>query len=354
MNQSQHDELAQLFQQSMQLSRQQQEHIQQQEQHIQALEAVVEDVPQTQQSEKQAAPQPVHYISTHYTPTAHMRPLAGVDAASEPSCSPPPPYYEAVMPEAMAEALRQHSVDPSSLLPNQVHLFLNAGDEQRLRLVELWRIAPPSYPLEEHLNSGTWISTSMEREEALARVRYEQQQQQHNHQQQQQQQQEETVQARQPQTLQVTFDISQRAPSVSPHSPSTPISPIREAGEPAWPPAARMRAASIAAKASSRPESFIANANSRPATRHGEAEPYIIDGYATEEMSRSASDPVYAAAQGLWQAPSYAQALEDQYGMYEQMRNYGDWERINQQMASEKTGGFGQVQVQQEDYDMEL
>ena len=115
-----------------------------------------------------------------------------------------------------------------------------------------------------------------------------------------------------------------------------------------------MRAASIAAKGSSRPASFIANANSRPATRHGEAEPYIINGYANEDPSRSAVDPVYAAAQGLWQAHSYAQALEDQYGMYEQMRNYGDWERINQQIASEKTSGFGQVQVQQEDYEMEL
>ena len=338
MNQSQHDELAQLFEQSMQLSRQQQEHIQQQEQPLQELEAVVEQVPQTQESEKQAHPEPVHYISNHYTPTAHIRPVPGSDVASEPSCSPPPPYYEAVMPEAMAEALRQHSVDPSALLPNQVHLFMNAGDEQRLRLVELWRIAPPSYPLEEHLNSGTWVSTNMEREEALARVRYEQQQQ-------QQRQEEENVQTRQPQRLQVAFDISQRAPSISPHSPSTPISPIREAGEPAWPPAARMRAASIAAKGPSRPTSLIAR---------GEAEPYIINGYATEEMSRSASDPVYAAARGLWQAPSYAQALEDQYGMYEQMRNYGDWERINQQIAGEKTGGFGQVQVQQEDYDMEL
>ena len=64
--------------------------------------------------------------------------------------------------------------------------------------------------------------------------------------------------------------------------------------------------------------------------------------------------PEFAAAQGLWQAPNYAQALEDQYGMYEQMRNYGDWERINEQMAREKSGGFGQVQVHQEDYDMEL
>ncbi len=78
------------------------------------------------------------------------------------------------MPQAMYDVLRQHSIDPSALLPNQIHLFQNADDEQRMRLIELWRIAPPSYPLEEHLN-GTWISTTLEREEALARVRFEQQ-----------------------------------------------------------------------------------------------------------------------------------------------------------------------------------
>jgi hypothetical protein len=339
MNQTQHDELAQMFEQSMQLS--------QQQQHQQAQNASIEYVSQIQQSEKLAEPQTIHFISNHYTPTAHLRP-AGSDVVSEPSRSPPPPYNEAMMPDAMEAVLRQHSVDPSALLPNQVHLFLNADDEQRLRLLELWRIAPPSYPLEEHLNQGTWMSTSMEREEALARVRYEQQQHQ------QQRQQEENMQAREPQRLQVSFGMSQQLPSASPHSPSTPISPIREAGEPAWPPAARMRAASIAAKSSSRPASFIGNPNSRPMTRHGEAEPYIVNGYAGEEMSRSASDPVYAAAQGLWQAPNYAQALEDQYGVYEQMRNYGDWERINEHMAIQKASGFGQVHVQQEDYEMEL
>jgi hypothetical protein len=338
MNQAQHDELAQMFQQSMQLSQQQEQFSQQQ---TQAQSVAVEPVSRLLQPEKQAQAATIHYVSNHYTPTAHLRP-AGSDAVSEPSRSPPPPYHEAMMPDAMEEVLRQQSVDPSALLPNQVHLFLNADDDQRLRLLELWRIAPPSLPLEEHLNQGTWISTSMEREEALARVRYEQQQ----------QQKAEALQARQPQGLQVAFDMSQ--PSASPHSPSTPISPIREAGEPAWPPAARMRVASIAGNASSRPSSVIGNSNSRPLTRHGEAEPYIIDGYSSEQMSRSASDPVYAAAQGLWQAPNYAQALEDQYGMYEQMRNYGDWERINDQIAREKNGGFGQVQVHQEDYDMEL
>ena len=305
MNQTQHDELAQLFAQNMQLSHAAQQQMQQMQQ-----APVVEHIPH--QSEKQPD-NPVSFISSHYTGTAHVRP----DTTSEPSRSPPPPYNEAVMPEAMAEALRQHSIDPSALLPNQIHLFLNADHEQRLRLLELWRIAPPSYPLEEHLN-GTWISTSVEREEALARIRYEEQQ----------------MAAQQPQT--------REEHGLDTHI-SEPISPIREAGEDAWPPAARMRVASI-------------QANSRPETRHGEAEPYVVNGYAAAEASK-ALDPVYAAAVGLWQAPSYAQAveeqssMEDQYGMYEQIRNHADWERMNEQIAREK---MQQLQQQEEDYEMEM
>lgn len=312
MNQSQHDELSRLFAQNMQLSQQ----MQQQGPQVQQTEPLLEERV-VQDSEKQQQ-QALHFTSSHYTGTAHIRP----DTTSEPSRSPPPPYHEAIMPEAMAEALRQHSVEPSALLPNQIHLFLNADYEQRLRLLELWRIAPPSYPLEEHLN-GTWISTSLEREETLARARYEQQ-----------------MLGRSAVHEEHMLDTH-----VVPNTSRTPepISPIREAGEPAWPPLARIRAASIAA-------------NSRPGTRQGEAEPYIVNGYSADRSSR-AMDPVYSAAAGLWQAPSYAQAVEqatsmaDQYGMYEQIRNHADWERMNEQIAREK---LQQVNIQMEDDDMEL
>ncbi|KAI7522772.1 hypothetical protein KC331_g19061 [Hortaea werneckii] len=124
---------------------------------------------------------------------------------------------------------------------------------------------------------------------------------------------------------------------------SEPISPIREAGEPAWPPAARMRVASIAANMASR----------------SEAEPYIAEGYQRDPPSQ-ATEPVYAATGGLWQAPSYAmavqeeraaqvlqqqqqqqqRALEYQYGMYEQIRNHADWEALNERIAREKLNGM--------------
>ena len=172
MNSTQHDELAQLFAQNMQLSQQAAQHQQQQAQQMHRDPEMVEAVTQISEKE-QSGGQPIAYISSHYTGTAHVRPT---DVTSEPSQSPPPPYNESFMPEAMAETLRQHSIEPAALLPNQIHLFLNADYEQRLRLLELWRIAPPSYPLEDHLN-GTWVTTSVQREEDLARARYERQQQ---------------------------------------------------------------------------------------------------------------------------------------------------------------------------------
>jgi len=293
MSQTQHDELSQLFAQSMQLSHTAQQAVRQQlPPHLQQAEHI----------DEKADGEPVHYISSHYTQTAHIRP----DTTSEPSRSPPPPYHEALVPEAMAETLRQHSIDPSALLPNQIHLFQNADYEQRLRLLELWRIAPPLYPLEMHLMAGKWTPTSVEMEEADARARYEQRMQ---------------MKVHPPEEHMLDTTITEE-----------PISPIRDAGDPAWPPAARMRAASIASKRQSRVEG-------------SQAEPYIVNGYHANQPAQSV-DPVYAAAAGLWQAPSYAHAvheqsaaMEDQYGMYEQIRNHADWEAMNERMARERLMG---------------
>ncbi|KAI7277791.1 hypothetical protein KC345_g6397 [Hortaea werneckii] len=310
MNHSQHDELANLFARNMQLAQQAASQHGQQDQQVFATEKIspVED---KVESPIHYISSPVHYISTHYTGTPHVR----SDTTSEPSRSPPPPYHEAIREhEAVAETLRQHSIDPSALLPTQVELFANADYEQRLRLLELWRIAPPSYPLEVHM-SRYLPPTSMENEEVEARQRYD-------------------VRIQNAQTL------STEEKRMVDTTASEPISPIREAGEPAWPPAARMRVASIAANMAAR----------------SEAEPYIAEGYYRDQPSQ-ATDPVYAATGGLWQAPSYAaavqeeraaqvlqqqqqqqqqSAIEHQYGMYEQIRNHADWEALNERIAREK------------------
>jgi len=301
MNQSQHDELAALFAQRMNFTSGEQ---MQQDQPRTFVEPVA--VPQPQFSEKQEQPA-IHYASAHYTHSHHLH-----DTSSSPSSSPPPPYHETVLPSHLLQTLRQNSIDPSALLPNQLHLYQSADLDQRLRLLELWRISPPSYSPEEHLFiHTTQTPTSLAQEEASARQRYEEAQQLAR--QQQLQQQEQAAKT-------LVFDT---------HIPR--ISPIRAPGEPAWPPAARMRAASIA--------------SSKPTAHHQqsvEAEPYITDGY---QASASSIEPVYAASQtGLWPGASGSQqqqgqsVMEDQYGSFMQIRNHADWEAMNERVARERFG----------------
>ncbi|EME39501.1 hypothetical protein DOTSEDRAFT_75237 [Dothistroma septosporum NZE10] len=268
MNSMQQDDLAQLFAQSMQL---------QQPATIQQQPVFVELV---QPMSGKTVEAPIHYASAHYTPnSAHMR----AETQSEPAQSPPPPYREALMPDAMADVLRQNSIDPLALLPNQVDLFLNADYEQRLRLLELWRISPPSYPHEQQAQQQ-WMNTSVEKEEHAARDRYEQQ-------------------------------MQQRSACQEKHMFDTFV-PKPESQAPV-----RLRSASSSA----------GTVTIKPM----EAEPYIINGYEIAAASPRAVEPVYAAA-GMWSAPRYEATLqqarlEDQYGMIDQIRCHADWERMNQQ-----------------------
>jgi hypothetical protein len=284
MNQSQHDELAALFAQRMNFAPgDQAQQVQQQ--------TYVEPISVSQVSEKQDDA-PIHYISSHYNHSYHIR----QETLSEPSRSPPPAYHETMLSDHMAQTLRENSIDPSALLPNQLHLYANADLDQRLRLLELWRISPPSYSPEEQVY-GAQNPTNLAAEEASARQRYEAQN-----------------------------------PAFDTHIPQPPprITPIRQAGEPAWPPAARMRAASIA---SSKPS----------AHQMSDAEPYIMDGYQTgnppQFQSASSIEPVYAAQSGLWPGQqAQQQGTEDQYGAYMQIRNHADWEAMNERVARERFG----------------
>ncbi|KAI5358406.1 hypothetical protein Slin15195_G108590 [Septoria linicola] len=276
MNPYQHDELAQLF---AQLSTEQQQKVTAEPQYEGQARAIIEQL----QMVPEKVDAPLTFASAHYTHSTHLT----TDTQSEPARSPPPPYRESMMPEAMAEMLMQHSIDPTSLLPNQVELFAGADYDQRLRLLELWRISPPSYPLEQHIQAQH-EQTSLEKEEQEARTRYEQQ-----------------MQVRSMPREDHDFD------TFCPES----ASPV--------PAVLRPRAASI----SSGTAAHLAK---------GEAEPYMSNGY--QQMH---SDPVYAA--GLWSAPSYAQAqheqsMEDQYGMYEQIRCHADWERMNQRAMDAQLG----------------
>ena len=95
---------------------------------------------------------PVTYTSQHYHHSGHrLRPKPSVSSI-----------------------LENAGIPSSALLPSQVQLFRNAPPDQQLRLIELWRIAPPpggdQVVAEDPENRA---QTSMEHEEKAGRKRWE-------------------------------------------------------------------------------------------------------------------------------------------------------------------------------------
>lgn len=109
----------------------------------------------------QVVPQstPITYITQHYHHSTHVA-VAQVQEMQA------------------TTTLEAAGVNASALLPSQLQLFKNAGSEQRQRLIELWRISPPTFgnqlPAEFMSN---WPQTSMDIEEQAARERWEKQEQ---------------------------------------------------------------------------------------------------------------------------------------------------------------------------------
>lgn len=165
----QQDELAQLFAANMHLSQNVPQYIQQQQ-----SEPVQQQ--QQQQQQEQEAPKAIVYASSHYTHSHHVIPTR--------SASEPPAKTHIEMSELGAILLR-NSINPELLFPSQVELFQNADDDQRLRLLELWRISPPQgrqgYPAGTDYNMSRqlydWPPTSLAQEETMAKLRYEKAQQ---------------------------------------------------------------------------------------------------------------------------------------------------------------------------------
>ncbi|TKA78530.1 hypothetical protein B0A49_01635 [Cryomyces minteri] len=234
--------------------------------------------------------QPVTYITQHYNHSAHVRPKA----ASEPSTS-----YSLTnnhFPRSDLESLlRRSDIDPSFLYPSQINLFQNADSDQRLRLLELWRIAPLKYGNHEMAlySGGPWPDTNLQQEEEMAKLRYDRLMDERRQDARQEQQQD-------------SSSMEQNVPAAS-H----------------WPPPARARAASILNARDVQPS----------------AEPYVISGYeslaqrdyiqqaSSQEPTRynQSTDPVYQAGTGLWTPPTQGgyQSMEDQYGAFEQLRGFG-------------------------------
>jgi hypothetical protein len=125
-----------------------------------------------EQQERTRVSQPITYISQHYTHSYHIAPTHQVQ--QKPAKTP----FEL---SELQSILLRNSIDPSLLFPSQIDLFQNADDDQRLRLLELWRISPPQgrqgYPGGVDYNTSRqlydWPPTSLAQEEAMAKLRYE-------------------------------------------------------------------------------------------------------------------------------------------------------------------------------------
>ena len=163
----QQDELTRLFSVNMNLS-------QGNEQPMQPQMHQEQPVQQQQQQQQEDAPKQIVYASQHYTHSYHVP----TRSTSEPALK------THIDSSDLAAVLLRNSIDPSLLFPSQIELFQNADDDQRLRLLELWRISPPSgrqgHPAGVDYNMSRqlydWPPTSLAQEEAMAKLRYEKQQ----------------------------------------------------------------------------------------------------------------------------------------------------------------------------------
>jgi hypothetical protein len=173
----QQDELTRLFSATMNLSQvAQQQDVQAQQQEFQPQQQEQAPPPQPQQEQ---APKQIVYASSHYTHSHHITPTTR--SASEPSIK------THIDPSDLATVFLRNSIDPTLLFPSQITLFQNADDDQRLRLLELWRISPPAgrqgYPYGTDYNMSRqlydWPPTSLAQEEAMAKLRYEKLEEQH-------------------------------------------------------------------------------------------------------------------------------------------------------------------------------
>jgi hypothetical protein len=106
-------------------------------------------MPPTPQAVPQSAP--ITYITQHYHHSAHQVPSHDLPASA---------------------ILENAGINASALFPSQLQLFNNAEPQQKLRLIELWQIAPPTYGTQVHPDDlANWPQTSMEKEEEAAKYR---------------------------------------------------------------------------------------------------------------------------------------------------------------------------------------
>ncbi|KAM0332058.1 hypothetical protein ACHAQA_002327 [Verticillium albo-atrum] len=112
-----------------------------------------------------------HYIHSYHIPQEPAEPQQQQQQAQvqEPQRrSSEPPQSDQLTPEVV---LAQYGVNPALLSPSQIQLFRISETSQQERLVELWRVAPPTG--NDDNPALAWTSTTVEQEELWARLRYE-------------------------------------------------------------------------------------------------------------------------------------------------------------------------------------
>ncbi|KAI8958580.1 hypothetical protein F5Y11DRAFT_34058 [Daldinia sp. FL1419] len=120
----------------------------------------------SQETQRAQEPQITYSISQHYHHSAH------VAHQNEPQEEPQRPSSEPSQTQYSAESiLNTYGVDYTALSSAQMQLFKTAEEGQKLRLIELWRICPPTNVQENP--AVAWTSTTVEQEHLLAQLRYE-------------------------------------------------------------------------------------------------------------------------------------------------------------------------------------
>lgn len=218
---------------------------------------------------KEEEAQITYSISQHYHHSSHIARQAQQQDQQQPppqrpASEPPHPEYQAT-----ESILIAHGVDASALSAAQLELFKTADDPQKLRLIELWRICPPTSSNDNP--TLAWSSTTVDQEELLARMRFERR-------------------------------LQEEQQSTTMSLDGTPVpTPAAQADNGRW------------------------------VLPQGYMEPYMSSGY--EELARReylasmdinsykpATDPVYKAVGGDWTQQGKMAAMENQYGALMAMR----------------------------------
>ncbi|KAL7628558.1 hypothetical protein AAE478_000073 [Parahypoxylon ruwenzoriense] len=126
--------------------------------------------PAPQEAPKPQEPEPrpiVYSITQHYHHSAHLA------HQEEPSVEPQRPSSEPPQTQQPSAEfiLNSYGINHTALSSSQMELFKTAEDAQKVRLIELWRICPPTSTQDNP--AVAWTRTTVEQEELLAQLRYE-------------------------------------------------------------------------------------------------------------------------------------------------------------------------------------